>query len=127
MRTFKSWLLEKLSLENGRHRIQRVRSRWLRTSQSARPRRPRTEKVEILSDQSNAAIMRHPGRAFPGVLVQGDSLATLCQQADLACNQVGRGNPGFAELNELRNLLWTYLTHYKATLVEHDMPLPFSD
>jgi len=34
----------------------------------------RTENVEILSDRTNTAVMRHPGRRFPGVLVQGDSL-----------------------------------------------------
>jgi hypothetical protein len=31
----------------------------------------RTENVEILSDKSNAAVLRHPDRVFPGVLVQG--------------------------------------------------------
>src|SRR5262245_1747536 len=36
------------------------------------------EQVEIYSDVSNAAVMRHPGRRFPGVLVQGDTLYTLC-------------------------------------------------
>jgi hypothetical protein len=87
----------------------------------------RRENVEILSDQTNAAVMRHPGRAFPGVLVQGDSLHVLCQQADLACTEVGRGKPGFNELNDLRNTLWSYLNHYKATLLEHGVALPFSE
>ena len=87
----------------------------------------RRENVEILSDQTNAAVMRHPGRAFPGVLVQGDSLHVLCQQADLACKEVGRGKPGFNELNDLRNTLWSYLSHYKATLLEHGIELPFSE
>ncbi len=87
----------------------------------------RSENVEILSDQTNAAIMRHPGRAFPGVLVQGDSLHVLCQQADSACKEVGRGQPGFDELNNLRNALWSYLNHYKATLLKHGIALPFSD
>ncbi|WP_442919821.1 DUF6959 family protein [Mesorhizobium sp. M8A.F.Ca.ET.182.01.1.1] len=27
----------------------------------------RSENVEILSDKTNAAVMRHAGRAFPGV------------------------------------------------------------
>ena len=30
-----------------------------------------TELVEIYSDESNMAVMRHPGRRFPGVLIQG--------------------------------------------------------
>ena len=37
----------------------------------------RTELVEIYSDKTNAAVLRHPGRHFPGVLVQGDDLYAL--------------------------------------------------
>ena len=85
------------------------------------------EEVEIFSDTTNAAVMRHPGRAFPGVLIQGDSLSILCKQADLVCQQIGRSSEGFEEANDLRNSLWSYLNHYKATLLEHAMKLPFSD
>jgi hypothetical protein len=44
-----------------------------------------TEPVEIYSDATNAAVMRHPGRKFPGVLIQGDTLHTLCVSTDSAC------------------------------------------
>jgi hypothetical protein len=87
----------------------------------------RVESVEIFSDQTNAAVMRHPGRAFPGVLMQGDSLYSLCQRADLACREIGQGSPGYDEVSDLRNALWSYLNHYKATLAKHDMKLPFSE
>ena len=87
----------------------------------------RIDSVEIFSDLTNKAVMRHPGRIFPGVLMQGDTLYALCQRADLACNEVGRGSPGYGEVNDLRNALWSYLTHYKATLTEHGMKLPFSE
>jgi hypothetical protein len=87
----------------------------------------RQEVVEILSDQTNAAVMRHPGRRFPGVLVQGDTLYNLCQRADLACRALHRGAPGHDEANEVRNALWGLLNHYKAVLAEHDLPLPFSE
>jgi hypothetical protein len=40
------------------------------------------EPVEIYSDTTNAAVMRHPGRHFPGLLIQGDSLYGLCGRAD---------------------------------------------
>jgi hypothetical protein len=85
------------------------------------------EDVEIYSDATNAAVMRHPGRRFPGVLVQGDSLYILCTQADIACQEIGRGTAGYDELNDLRNKLWDFLNHYKATLTEHGIPLPFND
>ena len=41
----------------------------------------RSESVEIYSDTTNAAVLRHPGKKFPGVLVQGDTLYTMCQAA----------------------------------------------
>ncbi|OYU16224.1 MAG: hypothetical protein CFE37_02455 [Alphaproteobacteria bacterium PA4] len=87
----------------------------------------RSETVEIFSDQTNAAILRHPDRKFPGVLVQGDSLYQMCQQADAACKEVGRGQPGFDVLNDLRNALWLYLTHYKVTFLDNGFALPFSE
>jgi hypothetical protein len=85
----------------------------------------RIETVEIYSDRTNAAVMRHPGRRFPGVLVQGDTLYTLCVSADSACRAAGRGSPAFGELNELRNALQALLAQYKTVLAEHDLPPPF--
>ncbi|MBY2914313.1 DUF6959 family protein [Rhizobium leguminosarum] len=87
----------------------------------------RSEDVEIFSDMTNAAVMRHPGRKFPGILIQGDTLYTLCREADAACEKVGRGRPGYEDLNDLRNALWFYLNHYKSTLHEHGIGLPFSE
>jgi hypothetical protein len=37
--------------------------------------------VEIYSDATNAAIIRHPDRRFPGVLIQGDTLNILARTA----------------------------------------------
>ena len=88
-----------------------------------------TESVEIYSDQTNAAVMRHPGREFPGVLVQGDTLHSLCVSADAVCAQArgAIGDEGFEELNELRNWLWSLLVHYRTVLREHHIRLPFSE
>jgi hypothetical protein len=88
-----------------------------------------TESVEIYSDKTNAAVMRHPGRKFPGVLIQGDTLHSLCVSADAACAQA-RGaieDERFEELNELRNRLWSLLVHYKTVLGEYNIRLPFSE
>src|SRR5262249_12548796 len=87
----------------------------------------RVEQVEIYSDVSNAAVMRHPGRRFPGVLVQGDTLYTLCYRADVACRGAKSrlDSESYEELNELRNHLWSLLSHYKVILGEHEIPLPF--
>ena len=83
--------------------------------------------VEVYSDQTNRVIVRHPARRFPGVLIQGDSLHALCLQADDAC-KAAKGKVSaeeFAELNDLRNALRSYLSHYKSVLIDHQTPLPF--
>ena len=87
------------------------------------------EPVEIYSDASNSAVMRHPGRRFPGVLVQGDTLSSLCARADEVCASGQRqlDCDTYIELNDLRNHLWSLLLHYKVVLGEHGMPLPFSE
>ena len=89
----------------------------------------RTESVEIYSDATNSAVMRHPGRKYPGVLVQGDSLYSMCVAADEACKEArsAMSEEGFQGLNDLRNRLWTLLTHYKVVLSEHTIDLPFSE
>ncbi len=85
----------------------------------------RIEPVEIYSDATNAAIMRHPGRRFPGVLFQGDTLYTLCVSADDICQSISRKSPAFEEANDLRDRLWSVLNHYKSVLKEHGIPMPF--
>ena len=87
------------------------------------------ENVEIYSDKTNSAVLRHPGRNSPGVLIQGDNLHSLCVMADKACADA---NPSlssetYADLNRLRNVLWDYLNHYKVVLGEHNIQLPFSE
>lgn len=87
----------------------------------------REQTVEIYSDQTNVAVLRHPDRRFPGILIQGDSLYTLCMRADAACAGADKTDEAYQELNALRNALWSYLLHYKAVLGEHGIPLPFAE
>ena len=79
------------------------------------------------SDATNAALMRHPSRRFPGLLVQGDTLYSLRWRADLICQEIGRGSPAYKEANDLRNRLRECLSHYKAVLTAHGIALPFSE
>jgi hypothetical protein len=83
----------------------------------------RTESVEIYSDETNRAVMRHPGRKFPGVLIQGDTLFTLCAMADEACAK----DQSNKELDRLRAALLDLLLHYKIVLGEHEIRLPFDE
>ncbi len=38
--------------------------------------------VDLLTDQGNNAVLRLPGRTYPGVLVQGDTLTILLQNLE---------------------------------------------
>ena len=85
------------------------------------------EQVEIYSDKTNAAVMRHPGRRFPGSLIQGDDLYALCRLAEEAHAGTDGSAPGFGLLTELRNRLRARLNDYKEVLGEHGIPMPFSE
>jgi hypothetical protein len=87
------------------------------------------ENVEVFSDAPNAVVLRYPGRAFPGVLVQGDTLFSMWQQADRACVEPNATTSpdSYAELTDLRNKLRALLSHYTSTLREQGLSLPFSD
>ncbi|MCG8092055.1 MAG: hypothetical protein JAZ17_00245 [Candidatus Thiodiazotropha endolucinida] len=85
------------------------------------------EEVEIFSDASNVAVMRHPGRSFPGSLIQGDSLCSLVNIAKRVEKQIDKSNLSEAkeELEELIGLLEGRLNHYEAVLKEHGIELPY--
>jgi len=87
----------------------------------------RIEPVEIYSDTTNAAIMRHPGRHFPGLLVQGDTLDALCKRLDEVCKLMQGGSEAYGAANDIRNHLWQLRNHYTTVLIEHGMKLPFAD
>jgi hypothetical protein len=84
----------------------------------------RVESVEIYSDQSNMPVIRHPGRRFPGLLVQGDTLHALCAQA---AQVLSAGPDSLDELRDLHSKLLGMLAHYKAVLHEHKVDLPFRE
>lgn len=83
--------------------------------------------LEVLSSASNAAVVRAPGRRFPGVVVQGDTLRSL---ADLAAEVAERvGDTEDEELKygllDLRERLGGLLSHYESVMREHGHSLPY--
>lgn len=75
----------------------------------------------------NEAVIRLPGRTFPGSVVQGDSLAILLSLARSVRDRALR----FADLQlaedavELHELLQGRLLHYKSTLLACGWQLPY--
>lgn len=85
----------------------------------------RAELVEIYSDAPNAAVMRHPARNFPGMLVQGDSLHNLSRMADAALAGAEPDSDHWHDLKELADDLRSRVNFYAQVMREHGLELPF--
>ncbi|MEU9348050.1 hypothetical protein AB0D74_43330 [Streptomyces sp. NPDC048278] len=83
--------------------------------------------AELFTDGGNDAVVRMPGRRFPGVLVQGDSLRILRSDVAEVVEACERGD--LDEARESAGLLLAsldaLLTRYEAALAEHDIPRPY--
>ena len=83
--------------------------------------------LEVFSEECNYAIVRVPGRSFPGCVIQGDSLSILLRAAERASAlAIGTGNSELIdEIESLRESLADRLQHYASVLTAHGMQLPF--
>lgn len=83
--------------------------------------------VEVLSEATNNAVIRLPGRAFPGVVVQGDSLKILHDLAqELYESAKNARSEEVTDLAcELAELLAGRLQHYEVTLDAHHIKPPY--
>jgi len=84
--------------------------------------------VELLSRQTNFAIVQLPERNYPGVVVQGDTLNALVRSMErmaklLEANQVV---DLAAEIEDVREQLSEALTHYEAVCAARRISLPYS-
>jgi hypothetical protein len=88
----------------------------------------KTVTVELLSDATNQAVLRIPGRKFPGILLQGDSVASLYDMAKEIGELWKSGDkndiPVLAQ--QLEAVLGEKLKHYEAVLRENKIELPYS-
>jgi hypothetical protein len=85
------------------------------------------KEIEVFSEETNYAIVRMPGREFPGCVIQGDSLSIL-----LSCAQRARklfsdtDNPELIdEIDELKESLEDRIRHYERVLKAHGFRLPY--
>ena len=87
--------------------------------------------LEVYASDSNCAIIKPPGRRFPGSVIQGDTLHHLCRLASKIAQHVRAGLPRdeefMGELDELVDLLVDRTLHYQAVLQRHGLSLPFPD
>lgn len=88
----------------------------------------RIEQIEIYSDASNHAVLRHPGRRFPGSLIQGDSLSVLVEEAReiFAAVQKTADPELLALVQGHKEKLEDRLSIYEDALNEHGIALPYA-
>ena len=84
--------------------------------------------LEVYSQSTNRAVVKMPGRHFPGLVLQGDSLSQLLNLAQSIYEKSERTSDIHLinESRELRDNLQQLLSHYEATLSKHNIPLPYS-
>jgi hypothetical protein len=86
--------------------------------------------LEVFSEASNHAVIRPRGRRFPGAVVQGDSLWSLCDEAKEISERLRSLEISDEELLHLAQMhqenLLSRLLHYQQVLAEHGMSLPYS-
>lgn len=83
--------------------------------------------VEILSDAVNSAVLRVPGRRFPGVVLQGDTLATLVRDlrsavAALDSQEISNARD---DVQSVLDRLVDAQSFYEASLRQHGVRLPY--
>lgn len=83
--------------------------------------------VDLLTRQGNWAVVRLPARQFPGVVMQGDSLAILCDELRRALASIGAGEHADAgdQLGVVLERLESVKAGYEAALAAHSIPLPY--
>jgi hypothetical protein len=89
--------------------------------------------MELFSNESNMAIVRTPGRRFPGMVVQGDSLHILCCSAKevvlalRAAKAAGASelDEALEEAEELHEALQDRVDSYERCLRAHGMEVPY--
>jgi hypothetical protein len=84
--------------------------------------------AELLSPPTNSAVVQLPGRKFPGVVVQGDTLNALIMQLTrmrelLAANHLSELSE---ELEDLRDHLAGRRSHYEIVCASHGIGLPYT-
>lgn len=78
------------------------------------------QELEVYSDASNAVVVRAPGRKFPGVVIQGDTLFNLWDSVASSSDRLADD-----ELAGIGDELYAVLSHYQRVMEEHGLPLPY--
>jgi hypothetical protein len=87
-----------------------------------------SETAQNLSQIPNSGIVQLPGRRFPGIVIQGDTLSNMFDGARylLAEFKRARDEERYFETLMFAEQLQGQLLHYEETLAKHAMNLPYA-
>lgn len=83
--------------------------------------------IEVLSEGTNCPVVQIPGRQFPGVVIQGDSLKNLLNLSkEIALLAKGVASEELMETaTELNELLAGYVGNYESIMRNCGKGLPY--
>ena len=81
--------------------------------------------VKLLSEPTNYAVVHLPGRAFPGIVFQGDSLNILISNLRDVAAEADQEERAYG-LNSVIEDLSEVQRHYEAVLKREQIGLPYS-
>ena len=86
------------------------------------------EPLEVYARDSNFAVVKPPGRNYPGAVIQGDSLASLCRTAIQLARQIDALPNASNDLRdcaeEVADALLNRVLHYQSVLDAHNIDYP---
>jgi hypothetical protein len=84
--------------------------------------------IEILAEGSNCPIVKTPGRKFPGILLQGDSLKVLLDAAteiyEISSHEAN--DELHAAVGELKDKLAGFVAAYEKAMHANGLELPYA-
>jgi len=117
-------------MQTKRHLIRPARLSNLRQENyllSARDELMKTIQIDVLSETVNCPVVQMPGRKYPGLVLQGDSLRNLLDSTEEICELCA--SAGGAELSEaassLREKLAGFVAAYEQAMKDAGRELPY--
>ena len=92
------------------------------------PATPNNESAKILLVGSNGAVVHLPGRHFPGIVIQGDTLSNITRSLLDIREQVAKiagQEEAVDELDGVLEQLYSRVALYETALEQHGFELPY--
>lgn len=84
--------------------------------------------LEVYSQSIDRGVVKMPSQSFPGLVLQGETLATLLKLASTVHVRSQNSNdPQLVDTaHELTEMIQKLVSHYESTLNRHNIPLPYA-